>query len=94
MIDPKPVATRPLHVPLRPIWCCRVCAQPWPCADARLDLTQSFRHQHVALTIYLATQFVDAVSDLNVFDPALGPPPDTQALYQRMLGWAPTGRTK
>src|ERR1700752_502297 len=85
-------ARRQLRLPLRPVLCCRVCAQPWPCADARLDLTVSFRHQRIALMLYLGTQFVDAISDLHVYDSALGPPPDVRAIFDRIMCWMPPDR--
>ncbi|RKR87449.1 hypothetical protein BDK92_1725 [Micromonospora pisi] len=81
------------HLPLRPLWICRIDAYPWPCADARLDLTSGFRDRTVNLTLFLAAQYVDALNDLHTIDPTLGPPPDPRVLYERFLGWVPTRRT-
>lgn len=81
------------HLPLRPLWICRLDAYPWPCADARLDLTNGFRDRTVNLTLFLAAQFVDALNDLHTIDPTLGPPPDARVLYERFLGWVPVRRT-
>ena len=83
-----------LHLPLRPLWICRVDAYPWPCADARLDLTNGYRDKTISLTLFLAAQFVEALGDLHTIDPALGPPPDPRALYERFLGWVPVRRTR
>lgn len=77
---------------MRPLWICRVDAYPWPCADARLDLIDGFRDKTLSLTLYLASQFVEALGDLNTIDPELGPPPDSRALYERFLGWVPVLR--
>jgi hypothetical protein len=81
------------HLPLRPLWICRVDAYPWPCADIRLDLTESFRGQTISLTLYLASQYVDALNDLYSIDPDQGAPPDPRALFDRFLGWVPVRRT-
>ncbi|MGW4461736.1 hypothetical protein [Micromonospora sp. NPDC004704] len=83
-----------LHLPLRPLWICRIDAYPWPCADARLDLTSGYRGKTISLTLFLASQFVEALNDLNTIDPALGPPPDPRALYERFIGWVPARRTR
>jgi hypothetical protein len=82
-----------LHVPLRPLWICRVDAYPWPCADARLDLTNGYRGKTMSLTLLLAAHFVEALNDLHSIDPDLGTPPDPRALYERFMGWVPKRRT-
>jgi hypothetical protein len=81
------------HLPLRPLWICRLDAQPWPCAQARLDLVDGFRDRTLSLTLYLAGQFVEALGDLNAIDPELGRPPDSRVLYERFIGWVPVRRT-
>ncbi|MEV4625482.1 hypothetical protein AB0J90_04240 [Micromonospora sp. NPDC049523] len=83
-----------MHLPLRPLWICRIDAYPWPCADARLDLTSGYRDKTISLTLFLASQFVEALGDLNTIDPAIGPPPDPRALYERFIGWVPARRTR
>lgn len=40
------------HLPLRPLWLCRVCAAPWPCPVARLTLRQEYAHDRVGLSVY------------------------------------------
>jgi hypothetical protein len=89
-----PALAPALHLPLKPLWICRTDAQPWPCADARLDLTEGFRGKTISLTLFLASQFVEALNDLHAIDPALGDPPDPHALYQRFLGWVSVQRTR
>ncbi|GGM60792.1 hypothetical protein GCM10011608_52330 [Micromonospora sonchi] len=74
------------HLPLRPLWLCRICAAPWPCSPARLTLLAGYRHDRVALSIYLAAMLYDAVDDLYRLDPQTVPKPAT--LHDRFLGWA------
>ncbi|MET7960704.1 hypothetical protein ABZ356_07565 [Micromonospora zamorensis] len=81
--------TRPLrrpHLPLRPLWLCRICAAPWPCPVARLTLHQEYAHDRIALSIYLCAVLHDAASDLYRLNPHDGP--DPAALFARFLGWA------
>ncbi|MBQ1026256.1 hypothetical protein [Micromonospora sp. C95] len=78
--------TARFHVPLRPLWLCRACAAPWPCATARLALLTEYRDSHVALSIYLAGMLYDAVEDLYRLNPHDAPKP--AALHDRFLGWA------
>ncbi|WP_412101312.1 hypothetical protein [Micromonospora maris] len=69
------------HVPARPGWDCTGCGRPWPCPDRRRRLLDRYAGERVALAVYLATQLVDAVSDLRQVPPA--------NLYGRFLGWLP-----
>ncbi|MFI7022855.1 hypothetical protein [Micromonospora sp. NPDC049900] len=75
-----------VHVPLRPLWLCRACGMPWPCATARLTLLADYRESRVALSIYLAGMLYDAVDDLYRLDPHNVPKP--ASLHERFLGWA------
>lgn len=75
------------HEPLRPLWICRSDAQPWPCAKARLALTQQYADRPVALCVRLGMSLAEAVRDLHVLDP--GSAPDPAALGTRFLGWVP-----
>ncbi|RKR89128.1 hypothetical protein BDK92_3466 [Micromonospora pisi] len=90
MNEPPPAPAS--HQPLRPLWVCRIDAYPWPCADARLHLTAEFRGRTLALTLFLATHYVEALGDLHTIDPELGAPPDSRVLYERFLGWVPVRR--
>ncbi|MGV9216142.1 hypothetical protein ACTFTM_30190 [Micromonospora sp. RB23] len=84
--DDRTTAPRRPHLPLRPLWLCRVCAAPWPCPEARLALRQEYAHDRIALSIYLCTVLHDAVADLYRLNPHDGP--DPKALYTRFLAWA------
>ncbi|MGC4804898.1 hypothetical protein [Micromonospora sp. DT233] len=75
-----------LHIPLRPLWLCRVCGGPWPCGTARLTLLADYRNSRIALAIYLAGMLYDAVEDLHRIDAHDAPKPG--ALHARFLGWA------
>ncbi|RIV32656.1 hypothetical protein [Micromonospora radicis] len=73
----------------RPLWLCRVCAAPWPCATARLALVAEYAHDRVALSVYLCTVLHDATADLCRLNPADRPDPAT--LFARFLAWVPRG---
>ncbi|WP_326561545.1 hypothetical protein [Micromonospora sp. NBC_01796] len=81
---------RGLHIPLRPMWFCRVDAMPWPCAEARLGLTEGYRGLEISLCCYLAIQFQQALTDLHTLNPDTAPEP--RALYERFLGWVQVRR--
>ncbi|MEU8375486.1 hypothetical protein AB0C22_20475 [Micromonospora sp. NPDC048894] len=86
---PRQGIPRP-HLPLRPLWLCRVCAAPWPCGAARLTLVSEYAHDRVALNIYLCTVLHDAAADLYRLYPDTGPDPAT--LFARFLAWVPRAR--
>ncbi|MET8349243.1 hypothetical protein [Micromonospora sp. NPDC005206] len=73
------------HLPRRPLWLCRVCAAPWPCASARMLMRVEYRADRVALSIYMAGQLFDATADLYRLNP--NPAPDPQELFNRFLAW-------
>ncbi|SCG58049.1 hypothetical protein [Micromonospora coxensis] len=75
------------HLPLRPIWLCRSCALPWPCAAARLALAAEYAHDRVALSVYLCAVLHDAAGDLYRLNPHDSP--DPAALFRRFLAWVP-----
>lgn len=70
---------------MRPLWICRTCASPWPCATARLTLTAEYADR-VALCIYLAGMLHSAIDDLYRLNPPASP--DPTGLFDRFLGWA------
>ena len=72
------------HVGDRPTWDCRVCGQPWPCADAKSRLRDEFRTSPSFLSIYMSAQMIDAARDLTAH--GADPPAD---LYERFLLWIP-----
>jgi hypothetical protein len=75
------------------MWFCRVDAMPWPCAAAKLSLTAGFDGHMISLTLFLASQFVDALGDLHTISPDPAAAPDSRALYERFIGWVPVRRT-
>lgn len=88
------ISSRPTrrHDPHRPLWLCRACGCPWPCATARLTLLAEYRNSRVALSIYLAGMLYDAVGDLYRLNPCDAPKPG--ALHERFLGWAAPRRPR
>lgn len=81
----RPVVTG-AHLPLRPLWLCRACAAPWPCAPARLALLREYAEDRVALLVYLGGLLHDAAGHLHTLHPEDGPDPGQ--LFTRFLGWA------
>lgn len=77
------------HLPLRPIWLCRICANPWPCGEARLRLTSEYADDRVALSVYMASMMGEATSDLR----RLNPQPESEAstMFGRFLAWTKQG---
>ncbi|MDG4794295.1 hypothetical protein [Micromonospora sp. WMMD1082] len=85
-----PAAPARPHLPLRPLWLCRVCAAPWPCATARLTLVAEYADDRIALSIYLCAVLHEATADLYRLHPDDGPEPT--ALFARFLAWVPRRR--
>jgi hypothetical protein len=75
------------HVPLRPLFICKIDAQPWPCADARLGLVTGFRDRRISRCLFLGAMFIDCMNDLYKLNPDTAPQP--AALYARFFGWLP-----
>ncbi|HEY0700329.1 MAG TPA: hypothetical protein VGD43_21305 [Micromonospora sp.] len=73
------------HRALRPLWLCRVCAAPWPCAAARLALRREYADDPVGLAVLMATTLHEAARDLYRLNP--NPGPDPAALYRRFVRW-------
>ncbi|WP_412745631.1 hypothetical protein [Krasilnikovia sp. MM14-A1004] len=71
------------HIPNRPTWSCRACGEPWPCATARTELLAEFQAAPSALTVYLAAQMYDALTDLYGHDQRRPP-----GWHDRFLAWA------
>ena len=70
------------HLHDRPDWDCRICKQPWPCANAKIDLLTEFRGFPSVLAVYLFSQMYDALGDLTSHGES--PPTD---LYERFISW-------
>lgn len=73
------------HPPLRPLWLCRTCGQPWPCGPAKLALLVQYRDSPVSLFLYLAGCLHDAIDDLHRLNPSM--PGRAADLFDRFLGW-------
>jgi hypothetical protein len=67
----------PAHLPARPSWDCRVCAQPWPCAPAREHLARE--NGRVELAVKMWDYIEEAARDMPQF-----PASD---LFDRFLRW-------
>lgn len=63
------------HTPIRPLWPCRVDAQPWPCATARLVLVYRYGLDARALRVEMRRMLYVAAHDLHRLDPAAVPSP-------------------
>ncbi|MFC8616608.1 hypothetical protein ACFT9M_09355 [Micromonospora purpureochromogenes] len=73
------------HLPLRPLWLCRACGQPWPCGRAKLALLADYDGSRVSLFLYLAGLLHDAIDDLHKLNPSTtGSSAD---MFDRFLGW-------
>ncbi|TYB96321.1 hypothetical protein FXF53_22370 [Micromonospora sp. WP24] len=81
-VDPKPPSE---HLPLRPLWLCRVCGQPWPCGRAKLALLTSYQGSRLNLLLYLAGCLHEAIDDLHRLNPSTTG--DVRKLFDRFLGW-------
>ena len=84
--DGSPVTTRDdeKHLGERPTWICRVCGDPWPCADARRELCVEFRWFPSVFKIYMMGQMSEAAADLEPDGGVL-----SADLYDRFLAWLP-----
>jgi hypothetical protein len=78
------------HQPRKPMWCCRSCAQPWPCASGRLHLKTRYGQDPVGLSIRMAEMMADAMRDLYRLNPDDAPSP--RAMFDRFLVWTPFKR--
>ncbi|MDG4829083.1 hypothetical protein O7627_07165 [Solwaraspora sp. WMMD1047] len=82
----RPIAQQPrAHVPQRPLWLCRRCAQPWPCGEARLALLHEYADDPARLRIYLTSCMHDALADLLKLNPETAPTAETT--FTRFLAW-------
>ncbi|MEU4716197.1 hypothetical protein AB0F73_21460 [Micromonospora purpureochromogenes] len=73
------------HLPMRPLWLCRRCGQPWPCGAAKLALVAEYRDTPVSLFLYLAGCLHDAIDDLHRLNP--GVTGSAADMFARFLGW-------
>ncbi|MFI5494464.1 hypothetical protein [Actinoplanes sp. NPDC051859] len=71
------------HTPRQPSLDCSVCDQPWPCAPAKVELSEEFHGNRTGLTIYLGT-YMDSALREAITDHEWG---RVDNLYERFLGW-------
>lgn len=90
MTGPEPQPSP--HTAIRPLWICRTDAQPWPCAEARLALTQEYRDALVDLCVYLGLSLARATRELYQLNPSECPSPE--AMHGRFIGWVPVPRSR
>ncbi|QLQ39616.1 hypothetical protein [Micromonospora robiginosa] len=85
MVREQSVPGRVEHLPMRPLWLCRRCGQPWPCGAAKVTLVADYRDSPVNLFLYLAGHLHEAIDDLHRLNPSLtGSAAD---MFDRFLGW-------
>ncbi|AEV87584.1 hypothetical protein ACWT_6572 [Actinoplanes sp. SE50] len=65
------------HLPARPSWDCRVCAQPWPCPPARETLGRG--HNRMDLAVKMWDYLEEAARDM--------PQVPAPELFDRFLRW-------
>jgi hypothetical protein len=73
-----------MHAPLRPLWICRTCGTPWPCATGRLKLKAEYCEHRADLPVFMATVMHDAIVDLSRINPA---ELDLADMFNRFIGW-------
>ncbi|MBM7077518.1 MULTISPECIES: flavin reductase [Micromonospora] len=56
------------HTPLRPIWLCRVDANPWPCGEAKLALLARYGDDLPGLLALLTGLSAEATEHLTQLD--------------------------
>ncbi|MBQ1017744.1 flavin reductase [Micromonospora sp. D93] len=72
------------HAPIRRLWGCAACAQPWPCEAARAKLVEEYADDPKLLAMDMASCMVEAGIDLAELMPER---PDPVALYGRFMGF-------
>jgi hypothetical protein len=80
------------HLPLRPLWLCRACGQPWPCGGAKLALLASYQDGQLNLLLYLSGRLHEAIDDLHRLNPSTTG--DVRDLFDRFLGWPGRHRSR
>ncbi len=82
------LVSRTEHNAERPSWQCRVCYQPWPCADAKIDLAEQYQRSRTMLMLFMSSCMAEAIDDLRW---GTGSP---AGLYDRFLGWVQPARVQ
>jgi hypothetical protein len=68
----------------RPSWDCRVCDQPWPCANAKIDLIDQYQRSRTMLILFMSSCMIEAINDLFHSQRIPGD------LHARFLDWVHT----
>jgi len=88
----QPAQTPTDHLPLRPLWLCRICGQPWPCGPAKLALLASHHDSPTSLVLCRSGLLHQAIDDLHGLHPnSTG---DLSDLYDGFLGWPGRHRSR
>jgi len=72
------------HTPARPGWRCSACGDEWPCAPAKVRLSDEYRLDTSRLLTHLARQMWEAFDDGLTDDRSVAVP---LGLRERFLGW-------
>lgn len=68
------------HQPGRPGWDCHACAEPWPCAPAKVRLSEAYGRDRIGLRMYMAALYEQALDELLMWPAA--------DVFARFVGWA------
>lgn len=67
------------HPPLRPLWDCAECGEPWPCKPARVELGERYAGDRFGLAVYVGMQLDHAAREMATADAG--------DLYERFVAW-------
>jgi hypothetical protein len=71
----------------RPSWDCRVCGDPWPCASAKVAMTEEYQCFPSLLLLFLVSTYQEARETLGYSDRPVD-------LFERIVGWAQNRRSR
>ena len=74
------------HTASRPTWTCGACGGEWPCAPAKVQLSEEYGDDEGALLVYLGQCMWDAFDD-GVCAPYQRSCPVPPALRERFIDW-------
>lgn len=66
-----------MHEARRPVWLCEVCDEPWPCAEARVELAKV--HSRTIVTVLMWAYFLMAAEDM--------PTMPAKPLHDQFIRW-------
>lgn len=67
------------HTARRPDWICTGCAADWPCAPAKVNLSEEYGVDRVGLAVHMSIQLHRAAGEL--------PTATAGELYERFVKW-------